>query len=288
MNLLKEVPRLTKNLSEKKKNLTAWNIKILPVMLGAVIAAAGVFPAALSVKAEGNAYTVQAGDTLFSIADQHGTSVNGLKEVNGLRSDLIITGQTLQLADSNSQDNVATSAGTEYSVSVGDTLYSIAGRYGTTVEEIQTANGLSSTLIYPGQTLQVGSEQQAGTKENKTEGNSESDAAVYTVQKGDTLWNIASRFDTTVKDIQQINGLSGTTIYIGQELITGKAETVTEEATVVGAADSHSVEFHVNGEPLVLKVGYGEAEEFQKMRGEEVEITYEETGRPSLVSYEDD
>ncbi|WP_078593394.1 LysM peptidoglycan-binding domain-containing protein [Evansella clarkii] len=287
MNLLKEVPRLTK-LSIKKKHHTAWTTKILPVFLGAVIAAAGIFPAAFSVKADGNTYTVQAGDTLFSIANQHGTSVSALKEVNGLRSDLIISGQTLQLSGSNLQDNQSRTEGTEYRVSAGDTLFSIAGRFGTTVEEIQTENGLSSTLIYPGQTLKVGSGQQTGTEADKAVVRSGTDAAVYTVQKGDTLWNISSRYNTTVKDLQQINGISGTTIYIGQELMTGKAETVTEEASVVGAADSHSVEFQVNGEPIVLKVGYGEAEKFEKMRGEEVKITYEKTGRPSLVSYEED
>lgn len=94
------------------------------------------------------AYTVQPGDTLYSIATRYGTTVQQIKQDNGLTSDYIYAGQRLTICQS--------SAGcTPYVVQPGDTLTSIATRFGTTVSRLKQDNGLTSDTIYAGQTLQI-------------------------------------------------------------------------------------------------------------------------------------
>lgn len=92
-----------------------------------------------------------------------------------------------------------------YVVQRGDTLYSTARRYGTTVEAIQSANGLAGNAIYVGQQLRIptGSPEQPGF-------------TLHIVQAGETLYSIARRYGTTVQAIQLANGLSSTNIRVGQ------------------------------------------------------------------------
>lgn len=89
----------------------------------------------------------------------------------------------------------------------GDNLYSIANKYNVTVDEIKSANNLTSNLLNIGQILVI-----PGTK----------DYANYTVQKGDTLWNISNKYGITVNDLMKANNLNSTNLSIGQELIIPK------------------------------------------------------------------
>lgn len=92
----------------------------------------------------------------------------------------------------------------QYTVVAGDTLWSIARRYGTTVEAIKALNGLSGDLLQIGQALKIPSGQGVGIP--------------YTVVAGDTLWAIARRFQTTVEELKRLNGLAGDEIQVGQTL----------------------------------------------------------------------
>jgi LysM repeat protein len=114
---------------------------------------------------------VQPGDTLSSIAVRHGTTVRELVVINNIANpNLIYAGQTLKLsADSNCSQPPTTpppttpppttpppTSGGTYVVKPGDTLSSIAARYGTTVQELAALNGISNpNLIYAGQVLQI-------------------------------------------------------------------------------------------------------------------------------------
>jgi LysM repeat protein len=92
----------------------------------------------------------------------------------------------------------------------GETLYSIAARYGTTVQAIANANGLgNANMIYAGQRLTIPSG-----------GSSGSASGTYTVLSGDTLSSIALRHGTTVSALVRANGLANAnTIYVGQRLV---------------------------------------------------------------------
>jgi LysM repeat protein len=109
----------------------------------------------------GGTYTVRPGDTLWAIATRHGTSIAALRQANGLASNVIYVGQRLVIAGSSGatasgSTSQASSGGQVYTVRRGDTLASIAYRYGTTISAIVRANGLTNpSLIYAGQRLRI-------------------------------------------------------------------------------------------------------------------------------------
>lgn len=93
-------------------------------------------------------YTVQAGDSLWLIAQRYGTTVDAIKQVNGLTSNVLQIGQVLQIP-------VSQAPYVEYTVRAGDTLWELSRRYGTTVEAIMQANGLTSSFLQIGQVLRI-------------------------------------------------------------------------------------------------------------------------------------
>ena len=103
-------------------------------------------------------YTVQEGDNLFEIALAHNTTVEAIKAANGLTSDVILPGQVLVISPATSETLPTPTPHLEggvviHVVAFGETLTGIAGRYGVTVESIQSANGLTSDAIEAGQEL---------------------------------------------------------------------------------------------------------------------------------------
>ena len=90
-----------------------------------------------------------------------------------------------------------------YIVKKGDTLWSIARKYGISVSELKRLNGLNSNLLSVGQVLKV-----KGDSTNN----------VYVVKSGDTLYGIANSFGVGVDELKEFNGLNSNLISIGQEL----------------------------------------------------------------------
>lgn len=94
-------------------------------------------------------YTVRAGDSLWLIANKYGTTVEAIKRLNGLTSDLLNIGQTLKIPSDQNMPYI------EYTVRPGDTLWILARRYETTVDAIKRLNGLTSDLLNVGQMLRI-------------------------------------------------------------------------------------------------------------------------------------
>lgn len=94
-------------------------------------------------------YTVKKGDTLYSIASKNNLTVQELKELNNLTSNNLSIGQTL-LIKKNPKENTNV---TTYNVKSGDTLYSIARKYNTTVSELINRNNLKTSNLKIGQEL---------------------------------------------------------------------------------------------------------------------------------------
>jgi LysM repeat protein len=158
-------------------------------------------------------YTVQWGDTLYSLARRFNTTVDAIVALNGLQNaSYIRVGQVLKISGTASPAPVPGTGG-EYTVQAGDTLYSIARRYGTTVEAIQSANGIvNAAYIRVGQKLII-----PGGSVTPAPGTG---GTTYVVQADDTLYSIAARFGKNVWDIVVANNLADPSlIYVGQTLI---------------------------------------------------------------------
>lgn len=93
-----------------------------------------------------------------------------------------------------------------YTVQPGDTLWGISQMSGVSINEIKAINNLESDTIYPYQKLNL---KAAPSKET---------SAIYTVNAGDTLWQISQKLGVSVSDIKQLNSLTSDMIYIGQKL----------------------------------------------------------------------
>ena len=114
-----------------------------------------------------------------------------------------------------SKENISTNI---YKVEKGDTLYSIAKKFNTTVNELASLNNLSTDTLYIGEELKLPSKSIANESINNDE---------YIVKKGDTLWSIASNNDINVNDLIKLNNLKSNTIIAGEKLMLPKLDTYT-------------------------------------------------------------
>ncbi|WP_409405167.1 LysM peptidoglycan-binding and 3D domain-containing protein [Priestia megaterium] len=188
-----------------------------------------------AASADTDTHKVKAGETLFSISQQHNVTVEDLKKWNGLSSTLIYANQTLQIGStstdsSSSSTPTTTSSNHTYTVKSGDTLYRIAKNNGTSVQQLKEWNNLSSHLIYVNQVLKingtgtVSSSPSASVQEktNETQASpAPSNSKSYKVQPGDTMWSVAQRHGISISQLKQWNNLSSNTIYINQVLQVG-------------------------------------------------------------------
>ena len=141
-------------------------------------------------------YQVKKGDTLYSIANKYGITLQELKAINDLNNDILSIGQLLKVPSGLSLAN-------SYTVDSGDTLYSIAKKFNTTVPKLKEANNLVSNMLSIGQKLII------PLIEDTT----------YVVKKGDTLYSIARKFNITVDELKKLNNMVDDVLSIGKILI---------------------------------------------------------------------
>lgn len=178
-----------------EKLKSANNLKTITLSVGQKL----VIPS-ISVSPEvSDTYIVQKGDSLWSIANKFNMTVSELKNLNNLTNNLLSIGQVLKIKDSSNNGK------TTYTVQKGDSLWVIANKYGITTEELKSYNNLKSNLLSIGQVLKI--------PQGKT-----STENIYTVKKGDSLWTIANRYNTTVEKIKVLNNLTSNLLSIGQQL----------------------------------------------------------------------
>jgi membrane-bound lytic murein transglycosylase D len=154
----------------------------------------------------GVVYTVRSGDTLSNIARRYRTSVNEIKRLNNLNSDLVRVGQRLVVSAKQGGPTPLS-----YTVVSGDTLGTIASKFGTSVAEIVALNSLSSNNIRVGQVLSI----KPSSAANRV---ASSSSAVYRVRPGDSLWSISRAHGVSIQAIQEANNLRGSNIRPGQQL----------------------------------------------------------------------
>lgn len=160
-------------------------------------------------------YIVKKGDSLYSIAKQFNTTIGALKAINQLNGNIIQEGQILRLPEyinlNNDLQNVIV-----YKINKGDTLYSIAKKYNTTIANLINYNQLSNTLLSINQQILIPVNEQ--TEINK-------DPYIkYIIQKGDSLYNIAKRYNITPKELMDYNNLNTTLLNINDEILIPQKE----------------------------------------------------------------
>ncbi len=191
-------------------------------------------------------YTVQTGDTLYDIAVAFSLTADELIAINNLDGTTIKPGQTLVLKVAATETPPAP---LEVTVQPGDTLWALATTNETTIDAIIQANSLADAsalrpgdkLVIPGRYAPTTTADQGGTIPE-----------TVTVARGDTLWDIASRYNTTVTALMSANNMPDTSIKIGQslkvipdnELLRASAETPQPNPVVSSAA----MMWPVNGE----------------------------------------
>jgi LysM repeat protein len=156
----------------------------------------------------GTSYIVQSGDTLGSIAAQCGTSISALQSANPNMGYWIYAGQTLWMPGSsfNNDNGYSNSGYSTYIVARGDTLKTIAYRYGTTMDNLASMNSIYNyDLIYVGQRLSVPNGNPGGNPGPVSHPAPVVSAGTYVVQWGDTLRKIADRMNINVNDLIAVN-----------------------------------------------------------------------------------
>lgn len=146
-------------------------------------------------------YTVQAGDTLYSLAQRYDTTVQAIMQANGMMSYEIRVGEVIWIP----ADGAAPPGPIVHIVQPGETLFSIAQQYGTTVWAIRMANNLPGYRIWAYKALFIPTRAQPG-------------GIIHVVQPGETLYSIAKRYDTTVPLLMMANDLQTYEIRVYQRL----------------------------------------------------------------------
>lgn len=158
-----------------------------------------LIPSAILEEQKYKIYIVKSGDSLWSIARKNDTTVDKLKEINGLTNNLLSVGQSL-FVPTNGNEEISNYF--DYIVKKGDSLYSIANKFYITVDEIKKLNNLSTNALSIGQLLKIPTA-----------------PLTYIVKKGDSLYSIAKEFNTTVDTIKIKNNLKSDILSIGQVLV---------------------------------------------------------------------
>ena len=182
----------------------------------------------------------------------YGSKLNRIIEQFGLTK--YDTETAVSMAEEIASNETSTTTGNSYTVVSGDSLYAIARKTGTSIQDLLSLNGLNlNSIIHPGQVLALSSksatseakQEESASKEEKaneettneeasTSTKQSSSSGTYTVVSGDGLYAIARKTGISIDDLLSLNGLSLTsTIYPGQVLTlsANSQETTSEESS---------------------------------------------------------
>ena len=194
-------------------------------------------------------YTVKSGDTLGRIASKYGVTTASLRMTNRIRGNIIRAGQRLRIpgtAGAEAADTVI------HTVQSGDTLSSIANRYGTTVTRIKRSNRLTSNMLRVGDRLEIPSQAPRRDTSNAVRA---PQSKIHVVKSGETLSEIAESYGIGLSKVRAANGLRSNNIRVGQRLVipaTAKnlSGTVTQKTSTSSASDDSKVYVVRSGDTL--------------------------------------
>ena len=196
-----------------------------------VVGTAAMLWASQSAAAHAAQHVVKKGETLSDIAVRYGTSTSALARANGLSNpNLIVAGTTLTVTSGGGSSSGTSST---HEVQAGESLWSIAQRYGTTVHALASANGIADpNLVAAGTTLTI-SGGGGSTTASSTGG------TTHTLRAGETLSDIGARYGVSVESLAGANGLANPNLVVAGTSLTipGAGATVTQPSTAPTSAD---------------------------------------------------
>ncbi|QCQ04928.1 LysM peptidoglycan-binding domain-containing protein [Ligilactobacillus animalis] len=262
-------------------------------LLVGTVGAAGLFLATTATANADTTHKVAKNDTVWDLSQKYGVSIQAIEALNNIdqNSHLIVTGQTLKVPAKDAQvsenNNTAQAADkkantentSDVTVKAGDTLWTLAQQYNTSVEKLRELNGLAADayLIHPGNVLKVNGtvqatqqpaqteqpvqqqaqteqpvQQQAQTEQPVVQQEATQEQAqepqlvvsanhtTHTVQAGESLYSIAQAYGVTVDSLRASNNL-GATLLVGQTLtINDPAKDPAQEAAAQQAAQEQA------------------------------------------------
>jgi len=204
-----------------------------------LIALLSIFATPLPLAADSpTTHTVAWGETLYSIARAYGVSPQAIANANGITvNDWVYAGTRLNIPSGTTTAAPATTPSGYYTVRAGDTLFSIASRFGTTVVAIASANNLPANgILYVGWSLKIPSANQP-TSQLTNQPTNKTTSITHIVQSGEYLALIALRYGTTTQAIAYANNLPNDwMIYAGQRLnipTSSAAQTISTVSSVL-------------------------------------------------------
>jgi len=159
-------------------------------------------------------YKIKKGDSIGQIAEMHNVSVSDLRKWNNISGNKIIAGKTLKIHTSSGNTTTTkkktSSSYTYHTVKKGETLSQIAEKYKVSIASLREWNSISGNKIIAGKQLKI----KKGTKNNTSGSNSK----YHLVSRGESLYSIAKKYNTTIQKLKSLNKLSNSNIKAGQKL----------------------------------------------------------------------
>ncbi len=195
-------------------------------------------------------YRIARGDTLGGIAERFGANVAKLRAWNGLTSTRIRAGRYLIVRPEGAGDSAPVASGNapagRYRVRRGDTLGKIAGRYGVSVSQLRSWNGIGGSTIQVGQSLKVPGQGSTGGASSTTARSASASIPArtqapagpgqYRIRNGDSLIAISYRFGVSVDDLRRWNKMRGSRITAGKYLTVRPPSSRSATRTAAAAA----------------------------------------------------
>ncbi len=203
-----------------------------------------------------SSYTVERGDSLWSIAKKNHLTVAELAKANSLSvSSTLQPGQKLIIPGQSASTPMDLSTGSAdgpstYTVLSGDTMATIARKHGITTAQLRAANNRSSDIVRLGETLNLPSSARPATTVNEptaTAAARGADAVTHTVQSGEVLGAIARKYGVTVAELAAANNITDLSkVRAGQTLVIpgfktpGGSRPASTPATTAGTAPAEA------------------------------------------------
>jgi membrane-bound lytic murein transglycosylase D len=165
-------------------------------------------------------HQIQPGETIIAISALYDVSVDDIKRWNNLSSSKIIAGKSLVVYP-NGHDKIVTTSTVKtgdddfiyHKVKKGETISNIAETYKVSISNIQQWNNISGNKIIAGEELKIKQSSGRSTQKSKE--------GYHIVEKGESLYSIATKYNTSVQKLKKLNNLSSSKIIVGQKLKVG-------------------------------------------------------------------